>query len=32
MYGISPELVRKKIQFAKIEVRKYFERGVNGNE
>lgn len=28
MYNISPDLVRKKIQLAKKEVRKYYENGV----
>lgn len=28
MYKISPDLVRKKIQFAKRDVRKYYENGV----
>lgn len=28
MYKISPDLVRKKIQFAKKDVRKYYENGI----
>lgn len=30
MYNISPDLVRKKIQFAKRDIRKYFEEENNG--
>lgn len=30
MYNISPELIRKKIQFAKRDIRKYFEEESNG--